>query len=87
MKSGLIAFVMLAGVMGVAACDGPSYDNDDRPPPVEAQAAEDVATETAAPEVAPGPTDTPPAADQGTLPPETKSSEESVQPESDTLFY
>ncbi|RZJ01124.1 MAG: hypothetical protein EON90_04095 [Brevundimonas sp.] len=88
MKTTLIALAALTGAMTVAACDGPSYDQDDSaPPPVDAQAAGDAGVEVAAPEAAPSPTDTPPVADQGTLPPDTKSSEESVQPESETLFY
>lgn len=87
MKSSLIALAVLAGALTVAACDDPSYEEDAGPPPIEAQAAEDVATEAAAADAAPAPTDVPPAADQGTLPPDTKSSEESVQPESETLFY
>lgn len=88
MKTSLIAFAAVASALSLAACDDPSYDDEAQaPPPAEAYAAEDAGVETAAPDAAPSPTDVPPPADQGTLPPDTKSSEESVQPESETLFY
>jgi hypothetical protein len=71
----------------LAACDDPRPVETERveaPAPYpDAAAAEDAAVEAAAPSA----TDTPPAVDPGTLPADKRSSEESVQPESETLFY
>lgn len=53
------------------------------PVPVEAPAAEDAA----APAVAEAPAAVAPTTPTETLPPDHRSSEETVQPESDTLFY
>jgi len=75
-------------VAGLAACDEPQPEQMD----VEAVSAEDAAAEAAlnapAPEpAAPSATDTPPAVDPGTLPADKRPSEETVKPESETLFY
>jgi len=82
----LIAILALSTSIGVAACDDPNdYDSETAEAPVEASvapAAEDVAVPAAAPSAV----DTP-APDTTTLPPEKRSSEESVKPESETLFY
>lgn len=81
-----LAVAALATV-AVSGCD--SYDQRDdgydTPPPEEpvAPAAED----SAAPVVAPDVTDQVPAPAPDTLPPEKRTSEQSVQPESETLFY
>ncbi|RYF97486.1 MAG: hypothetical protein EON94_14950 [Caulobacteraceae bacterium] len=87
MKTKLTLMAVLLGAALVSACDDPRPDNRGDDMQVEAQAAEDSGVEIAAPEAAPSPTDTAPPADPGALPPDTKSSEESVQPESETLFY
>lgn len=83
----LIALLALSTALCVAACDEPSYEDPDvaeAPPMLEpvAPAAEDVAAPVAEPEA----TDTPPP-DSSTLPSQQRTSEESVQPESETLFY
>ena len=75
----------LVCVGALAACDDP--DTYDEQPEV---VAEDVveapaADEVAAPVVEPAALPSAPPVD--TLPPEKRSSEESVQPESETLFY
>ncbi|HUH11031.1 MAG TPA: hypothetical protein VLZ73_10820 [Brevundimonas sp.] len=79
----LAVLVMLAGLPVLAACDEPA------PPPAEpapvvqeepvAPAVEDVAAPAAAETHAPPPSTT--------LPADKRSSAESVQPESETLFY
>jgi hypothetical protein len=82
--------LILAGVLGVAsalsACDEPASRDEsmmEAGPPVEmAPAAEDVAVPAAAPSAV----DTPPA-DPSALPSSPATSEETVQPESETLFY
>ncbi|WP_395943215.1 hypothetical protein [Brevundimonas sp.] len=85
-------FVLAAtalGALALAGCDdfqSSSRDDYADAPPVqeEAPAAEDSAEPVVAPEVTdPTPTAPPPE----TLPPEERSSEQSVQPESETLFY
>lgn len=83
----LIAFLVLTGALSLAACDDPNgYEQEEvADVPMEAPvapAAEDVAEPAAAPSAV----DTPPA-DSTTLPSEKRTSEESVQPESETLFY
>ncbi len=82
----LIAILALSTALGVAACDDPGSDDSEyADTPVEAPVALP-AEDAAAPVAAPSVVDAPPV-DPATLPPETKSSEESVQPESETLFY
>lgn len=82
----LIAILALSTVFGVAACDNPNAnDAETAEVPMDAPivpAAEDAGL----PVAAPGATDAPPA-DSTTLPPEKQSSEESVRPDSETLFY
>lgn len=82
----LIACLVLTSALTAAACDDPQQSNEPETADVAMEApvapsAEDVAVPTTAPAV-----DTPPA-DSTTLPADRKSSEESVQPESETLFY
>ena len=84
MKFRTILFLTAATAI-LAACEEPRPDDqaDFAPPPVvepEAPAAPDMGAPAAAPAV----TDTPPPE---ALPPEPATSEESVQPESETLFY
>lgn len=74
--------------MGLAACDNFQTPTDET---VEtgAEAMEPVAPaaeDAAAPAADPAATDAPPA-DPTALPPEKRSSEETVKPESETLFY
>ncbi len=81
----LIALFAAVGAMALAACDDPAPGDsqpDVTPPPAE-QAAPAV-EDTAAPVVAHA---APPPTDPSTLPPEKRTSEESVKPDSDTLFY
>ena len=82
----LAILVAVTGAFAVAACDDPRPREDDMSEmPIEAPmapAAEDVAAPTDV--TAPAPTS---PTDSTTLPPEKRSSEESVQPESETLFY
>lgn len=83
----LIACLVLTSALTAAACDGPQESNE----PETADVAMDApvapaAEDAAAPVAAPSAVDTPPT-DSTTLPPEKRSSEESVKPESETLFY
>lgn len=82
----LIAILTVSTAFGVAACDDTRSSNDPEfaDTPVEvpvAPAAEEAGEPVAAP------TADRPAVDSTTLPPEKRSSDESVRPESETLFY
>lgn len=82
----LIAFLTLTTALGLAACDDPNSNEPEYgEAPVEAPVAP-AAEDFAAPVAAPSAVDTPPL-DSTTMPSEKRSSEESVQPESETLFY
>ena len=82
----LIAILTLSTAFGLAACTDPFADDSEvAEAPMEvpvAPAAEDAGV----PVVVPGASDAPPT-DSTTLPPANPSFEESVQPESETLFY
>ena len=83
----LIACLALTSALTAAACDAPQESNEPETADVAmespvAPAAEDVAVPAAAPSAV----DTPPV-DSTTLPTDKKTSEESVKPESETLFY
>ena len=82
----LIAILALSTAFGIAACDNLDADDSEiAEVPIDAPlapAAEDVG----APVAAASAVDAPPA-DSTTMPPEKRSSAESVQPESETLFY
>lgn len=69
----------------LAACEQPYNEPEpvEAPVSIEAPAAEDVA----APAVAETPAAPVPATPVEALPPDQRSSEQTVQPESDTLFY
>lgn len=83
----LIAMLTVSTALGVAACDDPRSSNESEFGDVPAEAPVAPAAEEASePVAAPSAVDTP-AADNTTLPPGRQSSEESVQPESETLFY
>jgi outer membrane biosynthesis protein TonB len=83
-------FVLAAaamGVMALSACDDrPSRSDDDyREAPVETTPPPAPVEQPAPPPQVEDPTPTPPPST--TLPPEERTSEQSVQPESETLFY
>ena len=82
----LILALALAASAGLAGCDEPRSEQIETASPLEqapvAPAAEDMAA-AAADSAAP----TTPATDPATVPPEQRSSEETVKPESETLFY
>lgn len=84
MKRLVLAFALGATAL-LAGCEAPapSEDLETAPMPLEteAPAAEDAAAPAA--ETAP---ETPPT-DTSALPPDQRSSEQTVQPESETLFY
>lgn len=69
----------------LAACEQPYNEPEpvEAPAPVEADSAEDAA----APVVAETPAAPAPVTPVEALPPDHRSSEQTVQPESDTLFY
>lgn len=78
----------LAAGLALAGCDNPEQlaepvamevEQVEEAAPAAEESAAPVVAETPAPVTDPVPTEA--------LPPETKSSEESVQPESETLFY
>lgn len=81
----LIVVASLSALFALAACDDPrpdQYDTVEIQPEVAAPAAEDAAAPAV--ETAPPPVETPPT---DALPPESRTSEETVQPDSETLFY
>ena len=85
MLNRLLIGAALAASGFLAACEQPYSEPTpvEAPAPIEAPAAEDAAAPTVA--EAPAPVET--AAPVEALPPDQRSSEETVQPESDTLFY
>jgi len=81
-----IAILALSAAFGVAACDAPNGEDPQiAETPTDAPMALP-AEDAAAPVDAPTAADAP-RVDTTTLPPEKRSSAESVQPESETLFY
>lgn len=81
----LFALVAIVGVAGLTACEDP---RPAEPEVFEAPMEEPVAPaveEVQAPVAAPSAMDAPPS--NATSPAEKRSSEESVQPDSETLFY
>lgn len=83
----LIALFALTSAVNLAACDDPRpAEPEVADMPLEEPVAPSIG-EVEAPVAAPSAVDAPPAADNSTLPPEQRSSEESVKPESETLFY
>ena len=80
----LFTLVALAGAVALTACDDPRpAEPEVLNPPMEEPVAP-AAEEVQAPVAAPSATDRPPS---DTLPPEKRTSEESVRPDSETLFY
>jgi len=81
----LFALVAIAGAVALNACDDP---RPAEPEVMDAPMEEPVAPsaeDMQAPVAAPSATDTPP--DNSASPTEKRTSEESVQPDSETLFY
>ena len=81
------ALALVAGLT-LAGCDNPQATTESAVMEIEqVEEAAPSAAEQAAPVVAETPAPATDAVPTEALPPETKSSEESVQPESETLFY
>ena len=81
-------FLTLAAVgaaLAVAACDRPEPTDEGLEPSPPVDVAPAPVEETPAPEATPAPT--PPPTDSTALPDDKRSSEETVRPESETLFY
>lgn len=76
------------GALALAGCEDPYADEDVETyqPPVEAPVAPAV-EDSAADAAAVAPAEPTPPVDQSSLPTDKRSSEQSVQPESETLFY
>ncbi len=84
----LAALLALTGAFAVAACDDPrSSEEDSLADKAAEQPLAPAVEDTGVPAEAVAPTTPPPPTDSTTLPPEKRTSEESVQPESETLFY
>ena len=84
MKRLMLLAALGAAGLAVAGCEEPpARQAETAPPPIEAPVAP-AATDQAVVGDTTAPTDVPPAS---TLPPEQRSSEQTVQPESETLFY
>lgn len=83
MKKMLLALAIAATAL--AACDDFSRPSPAEEAPVVEAPVAPAAEDTAVPAAAPAATDTPPPVD--TIPPGERTSEQSVQPESETLFY
>lgn len=82
----LFALIALSSAVALTACDDP---RPAEPEVADMQMEEPVAPsieQAEQPAVAPSATDTPPPSNE-TLPAEQRTSEESVKPESETLFY
>lgn len=79
--------VLMGAAAAMAACDNFSEPQTEDEA-VESIPAEDAALPEPMPEPTPPPATTPPpSGDSTALPPDQRSSEESVRPESETLFY
>lgn len=80
----LFALVAMAGAVALSACDDPRpAEPEVMDDPMEEAVAPSI-EEVQAPVAAPSATDTP---DNSTQPAEPRTSEESVKPDSETLFY
>lgn len=82
--------MLLAGLgvaaLALAACEEPAPQQAELPPPPMEEPMAPAATDEGVPAAdTTAPTDAPPV--NSTLPPENRSSEQTVQPESETLFY
>jgi len=83
----LTTCLFLTCALTAAACDDPQTSNEPETADVTMEApVAPAAEEVAVPAAAPSAVDTPPT-DSTTISPGKRSSEESVKPESETLFY
>lgn len=86
MKRLMLLVALGAAGLAVAGCEDPaSQQAETAPPPIEAPLAPSAADQGVPAADTTAPTDAAPT--NSTLPPEQRSSEETVQPESETLFY
>jgi uncharacterized lipoprotein NlpE involved in copper resistance len=81
-----IALLVLTGALSIAACDNRDASSETEDETVVDATVAPAAVEVAVPAAAPSAADAPPV-DSTALPPEKRSSAESVKPESETLFY
>ena len=87
MKKLILAFALCGAAAALASCDDVRQpQTETAPPPPEVAPIAPVAADNAAPtaETAPPPR---PSTDANALPPDQRPSEETVKPESETLFY
>ena len=85
MKRFIVVAAMGAAVLSVAGCEEPARQQaETAPPPMEEPVAPAAADQGVPAADTTAATDTPP---NTALPPENRSSEQTVQPESETLFY
>ena len=84
MKRLLVLLATLGGLT-LTGCEEPVSQQVETAPPAEEVVAPAAADQGVPAADTTAPTDTPPT--NSTLPPEERSSEETVQPESETLFY
>lgn len=87
-RSLLIAAGVAAAGLGLSACDISAPEREEEvapPPPVEEPIVEEVEPETT-PETTPSTTPPPPPSDTGDMG-DARPSEESVEPDSETVFY
>lgn len=87
MKTRLFTLAAAVGALALSACDdlGSHDDTPEVTPPPAEDSAVPVADEAPAAVAPPAPTDAHP--DSSTLPSEKRTSEETVRPDSETLFY
>jgi hypothetical protein len=86
MKRLMLLAALGAAGLAVAGCEEPATQQaETAPPPMEAPVAPAAADAGVPAADVTAPTDAPPP--NSALPPENRSSEETVQPESETLFY
>lgn len=78
--------VLMGAAAAMAACDNFSEPQTEDEA-VESMPAEDMPLPEPMPEPVPPTTTPPPTGENTALPPDQRSSEESVRPESETLFY
>jgi len=83
----LAALLALTSAFAIAACDDPRPIEDDVSVLPTEEPVAPMAEDVAAPTDATAPTTPAPPTDSSAIPPEKRTSEESVQPESETLFY
>jgi hypothetical protein len=83
----IAALLALSAAFAVSACEDPRPVEDDAAEMTVETPMAPAVEDTAAPTDATAPTTPPPPTDATTIPPEKRTSEESVQPESETLFY